>query len=357
MKAVAGLLVLALIVTGMAYFVAADAFTAEFPAFAFVTVGLGALAFAVVGFVLTQRLPLLPMGWLCLGAGASGGLALWLLASTTPETNALGNGLALTMVTVGVAIVATFPSGHLNGRSWRLAGWLLWLVGAIWVVEPIIKRLGPVPDGLWEISTLILLVIGVLGVVRLVVLYVKGAGVIRQQLKWLVLALLVGGFLLVFSLTGLGLSWRTNDVGGIVLVVGGPIAIGLAALKYRLYDVDRFVSRTVSYAIVIGFFGLVFAAGVVWIPTLLNLEDSPLLVATTTLLVAAMFTPVRRRVQDWVDRRFNRSKYDVQQVMDEFAGSLKDQVDLGGVVDGWVGVVLKTMEPARVGVWVKEDPR
>lgn len=98
---------------------------------------------------------------------------------------------------------------------------------------------------------------------------------------------------------------------------------------------------------------MVFAAGVVWIPSLLDLGDSPLLVAGSTLAVAGLFNPVRRRVQGWVDRRFNRSRYDAARVMDEFAGSLRDEVDANAVIDGWVGVVSETMQPEAVGVWVK----
>lgn len=118
----------------------------------------------------------------------------------------------------------------------------------------------------------------------------------------------------------------------------------------RLYDLDRVVSRTVTYTSVIGLLALVVA--LVATVTATQFED-PLVVAATTLTVAALFNPLRKRIQRLVDRRFNRSRYDIQRVMDRFAGSLRDQVDADGVVDGWMGVVSETMQPEAVGVWVR----
>jgi hypothetical protein len=105
---------------------------------------------------------------------------------------------------------------------------------------------------------------------------------------------------------------------------------------------------------VAGLLALVFAAGVLWIPSALRLGDSPLLVAGSTLAVAALFNPLRKRVQSIVDRRFNRSRYAAERVMDQYADTLQDRVDPDRVVSGWVGVVSQTMEPSRVGVWVRD---
>ncbi len=115
------------------------------------------------------------------------------------------------------------------------------------------------------------------------------------------------------------------------------------------------VSRTVSYLIVVGVLAAAFV-GVVTLAGSLLETDSDLVVAASTLAAAAMFNPVRKWVQAWVDRRFNRSRYNAQLVVDEFAGSLRDRVDSAGVVDGWVGVVAETMQPAAAGVWVRESP-
>jgi hypothetical protein len=133
-----------------------------------------------------------------------------------------------------------------------------------------------------------------------------------------------------------------------------PLAILLAVLRYRLYEIDRIISRTVTYVSVIALLGGVYLAGLTAMTTILPAE-SPLAVAGSTLAVAALFNPVRRRIQAWVDRRFSRSRYDAQKVMDRFAGSLQDRVDSEGLVNGWVGVVSETMQPASVSVWVRDN--
>jgi hypothetical protein len=137
-----------------------------------------------------------------------------------------------------------------------------------------------------------------------------------------------------------------------VAVVGFPVAVGVAVLRYRLYEIDRIISRTVSYALVVGLLGLVLFGLVAGLGAWLGRENQ-LVVAVSTLAVAALFNPVRRRVQGWVDRRFNRSRYDAERVMSEFVGSLRDRTDPDGVVEGWVGVVSETMQPTSVGVWVR----
>lgn len=172
----------------------------------------------------------------------------------------------------------------------------------------------------------------------------------RQQIKWL-----LAGVLVVTPLAFLAGQLGVDEF----LLIGlapsaAPIAIAIAVLRYRLYDLDRVVSRTVAYAVVVGLLGIVFAAGVVWLPnTLPGLEDSPVLVAASTLAVAALFNPLRKRVQVWVDRRFNRSRYNAERVIEGFSGSLNHRVDPEGLMEGWVGVVSETMQPEAVSVWVR----
>ena len=131
-----------------------------------------------------------------------------------------------------------------------------------------------------------------------------------------------------------------------------PVSIYLAITRYRLYEVDRLISRTLTYALVVGLLAGVVALAAALVGTRF---DSPLVVAATTLGVAALFNPLRRRVQRVVDRRFNRSRYDAERVMDEFAHSLRDEVEEEAVVEGWQGVVKETMHPSSVGVWVKHQ--
>ena len=135
-------------------------------------------------------------------------------------------------------------------------------------------------------------------------------------------------------------------------VLAVPVAIGLSVLRYRLYEIDRIVSRTVTYLLVVGLLGLVFF-GVVTLITSFLPAESDLAVAASTLAVAALFNPVRRRVQVWIDRRFNRARYDAQKVMDAFAESLRDRVDAAELSDGWRDVVAETMQPSAAAVWIR----
>lgn len=183
--------------------------------------------------------------------------------------------------------------------------------------------------------------------------YRTGDRVTRQQVKWL----LFGALALAGSLT-LVPFLENSDLWGIALAIGMslfPVGIGVAVFRYRLYDLGRIVSRTVSYAIVVAVLGSVFALGVVFIPSQLLVVDDPpaLLVAASTLAAAALFNPVRKWAHGWVDSRFNRSHYDAAQVMDVFADSLQHRVGSGEVIEDWVDVVEGTMQPSVVGVWVR----
>jgi hypothetical protein len=148
----------------------------------------------------------------------------------------------------------------------------------------------------------------------------------------------------------LGWSWLVG-LGLCVFVVLLPVAIGIAVLRYRLYDIDRIISRTVAYAIVTGLLVGVYA-GLVLLATHLLRVHTPVAVAAATLTAAALFNPVRRRVQRRVDRRFNRARYDADQVAAAFAARLKDTVDLGSVRDDLTVIVSRALEPAHVSVWI-----
>jgi len=131
-----------------------------------------------------------------------------------------------------------------------------------------------------------------------------------------------------------------------------PVSIGVGILRYRLYDIDRIISRTLAYAIVTGLLVGVYA-GLVLLATRVMSFSSPVAVAASTLAAAALFSPVRRRVQRIVDRRFNRTRYNSDQTIAAFAARLKDAVDLGAVRDDLCGVVQRALEPAHVSVWMR----
>jgi hypothetical protein len=183
--------------------------------------------------------------------------------------------------------------------------------------------------------------------------YRRAEMVERQQIKWLLAAtcLFAVSFLIgVFTGDRSEAVWWVNSVA----LAGMPVAILFAVLRYRLYEIDRIISRTVGYLLVVALLGVLFFAAVTTLGSVFPAE-SPLAVAGSTLAVAALFNPLRRRVQEWVDRRFNRARYDARRVMERFAGSLQGRVDSQEVVEGWLGVVSATMQPASISVWVRND--
>jgi hypothetical protein len=177
----------------------------------------------------------------------------------------------------------------------------------------------------------------------------RATGEQRQQLKWLA----SGGAatLVVLALSfGIGSTGAAGEVLGIGLA-GLPVGIGVGILKYRLYDIDRIISRAVSYAIVTGLLVGLYA-GLVLLATQVLTVKSPVAVAAATLAAAALFNPLRRRVQHAVDRRFNRARYDGDAAVAAFAARLKDAVDLDSVQEDLTGVVHQTLEPAHLSVWI-----
>ena len=179
----------------------------------------------------------------------------------------------------------------------------------------------------------------------------RATGERRQQLKWLAcgaaVTLCVG--LLGSALSSAIAASRLLEVG----VTAMPVAIGVGILKYRLYDIDRIISRTLAYAIVTGLLVGVYAGLVLLTQQVLGFT-SPVAVAVSTLIAAALFSPLRRRVQRAVDRRFNRARYNAEQTVGAFAIRLKDAVDLDAVRDDLAGVVQTALEPAHLSVWVSK---
>jgi hypothetical protein len=193
--------------------------------------------------------------------------------------------------------------------------------------------------------------LALLAVISLVRRFRRSSGVERLQYRWLMLG---GSVYVLVSFMGQLIPEDTSyDLLWFLGVGAIPISIGVAVVRYRLYEIDRLISRTVSYLIVVGVLAAVFA-GIVTLTSSLLQTQSDLAVAASTLAVAALFNPLRRRVQGWVDHRFNRTKFDAEQVVAKFTGSLRDEVNPDRVVGGWVSVIEETMSPASAGVWVRE---
>jgi formate-dependent nitrite reductase membrane component NrfD len=185
-------------------------------------------------------------------------------------------------------------------------------------------------------------------VVALVVRFAKSSGEERLQLKWCAAAALV---LAVVFVTSIWVSSAAMNVLQSLAFVGVWTAIAVAVLKYRLYDIDRVISRTLAYAIVTGLLVGVYV-GLVLLATQVFQFHNTVAVAASTLVAAALFNPLRRRVQEMVDRRFNRARYDAEQTVATFAARLKDTVDLDSVRDDLATVVDQALEPAHISVWI-----
>jgi len=189
-------------------------------------------------------------------------------------------------------------------------------------------------------------VIGLSFVVHQVLSWRRAAGERRQQLKWLASGAAIAVFVILLAAL----------LGSPVLLVGLaalPAGLGVGILKYRLYDIDRIISRTLAYAIVTGLLVGVYA-GLVLLATRVLSAHTPVAVAASTLAAAALFNPLRRRVQRAVDRRFNRARYDADKTVAAFAARLKDAVELAAVRDDLAGVVHQALEPAHVSVWISQ---
>ena len=349
-----------------------------------------ALALAAVGVVVARRQRRNPVGWLLLGSG------LAVMVTTNAElyvvldyglhhgTLPLGpaaafweSGLWALSFLIGTPALILFPDGDLPGRLWRwsmrvyLAASGIWLagqvVGAVAAVagQPIhLDASGAVTNnpsglagtvfGLSWIFAIPIPLIWLSWVGRQVVSYRHSGEQRREQLKWLTggATLLVVG--LVISLLATSSDSAGAQAAAIVsklALVAFPVSMGVAILRYRLYEIDRIVSRTVAYAIVTGLLVGVYA-GLVTLAAQVHPFSGAIGVAASTLAVAALFNPLRRRIQHLVDRRFNRARYDAEQTVVAFAARLKEAADLDSVRDDLAGVVYRTLEPAHVSFWV-----
>ena len=287
-------------------------------------------------------------------------------------------GWALVFVLFAI-LTLTFPSGHLPegsglwARAGRAAVWVLpILLASTALTETLggaesstqtVNPIGFLPEWLGWVALLGIVAILLGGAVSLVIKRRSAVGAERAQLTWVVFAFVlltisvVFTFMYIFISIGVGAGDPGDDAWGPVylMMILFPLSFGVAVLRYRLYEIDRIVSRTVSYALVVGLLAGAFLGVVALMSSLLPEESSDLAVAGSTLVVAALFNPLRRRVQGGVDRRFNRRRYDAQRVMDGFAFSLRDRVDPEEVMTGWVDVVSSTMQPDSIGMWVRDD--
>jgi hypothetical protein len=345
-------------------------------------------AFAAPGLVLAWRRPANPLGWIMLGGAVFGAAAedasYYAVADYGLRHGRLPlGGLALfvqpgwapAIVSFGL-LVLLFPDGRLPSARWRWLVWAYLAVAAIWMTGTLVITAGALIDhrtqvdsggnllllsgtdpaaGWWNVIQALffplLAASWLASIASQALSFRRSSGERRQQLKWL----LAGS---VVTFVGLGGAALFRGAPGgvavaamVIFFLALPVSIGVAVLRYRLFDIDRIVSRTLAYAIVTGLLVGVYA-GLVLLTTQVFGFHTPVAVAASTLAAAALFTPVRRRVQRVVDRRFNRARYDAETTVSAFADRLKDAVNLDAVRDDLAGTVHSALEPAHLSVWV-----
>jgi hypothetical protein len=363
------------------------------------------LVYPSVGAFLASRRPENLIGWLLCAIGflfvmegfalAYAGYSLSVEPDSLPgEQIALwvSGWFDLPMVFVGAALlVLLFPNGHLPDRSWRVVPWLaagggllwtLWLATkpgrpAYWLLafyphirSPFAVRdvMGDFIEMLGRLGEVTLLVMCVASVIGVFMRLGNARGEERQQIKWFAYAavLLLGvpfvaALPVSIALEAMGLPWKVGLALPILTgLLGIPVAVGIAILKYRLYNIDVIINRTLVYGSLTLMLALVYFGGVTATQALFTVltgqEEQPqLAIVVSTLVIAALFNPLRRTIQFFIDRRFYRKKYDARKTLEAFSAQLRNETDLDALSDDLVGVVRETMQPAHVSLWLRPE--
>jgi hypothetical protein len=352
--------------------------------------------FPAIGLFLVSRRPEHPIGWLFCAAGLVVGLdhfcgeyaiyALLAQPGSLPAGQAaawVSSWLWVPFTALCAFLVLLFPDGRLPSGRWRS---FAWLVGIAAIVGVAVQALLPVPtcevcpienplgiEGLESVAELVdalveAFLVGVLGSLALTSLFLRfrrASGVEHQQIKWLVFifsVLFLGATLayIVYSATEARWAWSVGQSLLAVGSVGVPIAMGVAILRYRLYDIDSLINRTLVYGSLTLLLAAVYFGGVTLTEaifrTLTGQEEQPqLAIVVSTLVIAALLIPLRRRIQSFIDRHFYRRKYDAGKTLEAFSAKLREETDLDTLNNELVGVVRETMQPAHVSLWLSPE--
>jgi hypothetical protein len=362
------------------------------------------LAFPIVGALIASRRPRNPIGWICLASGL-----LWMLLAVTDNysiygvarpgsvpfpvaVGTIGNQWLWvpTVGLLGIYLILLFPDGRLPSRRWRP---LALFSGVMIVLLSITEGLAPGPlenqggvrnpfglEALPWLGTVSYIILPLLplcilaSAVSMISRFRRSRGEVRQQIKWFTFVALFAGLLyfsviisgvvivlgngdslphtplwveLIFSLASLGFA-------------GVPVAIGFAVLKYRLYDIDVVINLTLVYGSLTAMLVAVYSGVVATAQTILRAltgqtEQPQLAVVVSTLVIAALFSPLRRRTQSFIDRRFYRRKYDARKTLEAFSARLREETDLETLNNDLAGVIRETMQPAHVSLWLRPD--
>jgi hypothetical protein len=344
--------------------------------------------FSIIGAIIASRLPANPLGWLfcaaaCIAALAhfSGEYAIYALL-VQPDTLPAGEALAwvaswVWILFIGCLILSLvlFPDGRLPpGRSGR---WLVWLTllltsfGSVWqaFTPGVILSLVSIPNPLGieglpkanePVQAIMFVLMFVAVASSLFVRLRRARGIERQQIKWpaYTAAMAATGSILTYTIAeATGVRWIewTGFVILIAALVSFPLSIGIAIVRYRLYDIDLIINRTLVYGSLTAMLVALYFAVIVVLQRIFILfagQQSTLAVVASTLLIAALFTPLRRRIQSLIDRSFYRSKYDAARTLEGFSMKLRSETDLKTLTDDLVSVVKETMQPTHVSLWL-----
>jgi len=349
------------------------------------------LVFPVVGALIAFRRPQNPIGWICLAVGL-----LWALITLIEDYTVYGLAapgsvpfpvgiFALTawmwvpaVGLFGIYLLLLFPEGRLPNRKWRPLGWLF---GVEMVLLSVVVFLTPGPllglggarnpfgleglpwvaDAQWVLIPLLPVCI-LASALSLVLRYRRSAGEVRQQIKWIAFAASFFGLVflshVVRSLVLPEVAPALTQYVTILSFAGVPAAIGFAVLRYRLYDIDVVINRALVYGSLTVTLALVYFGGVTTTQAVFRVltgqqEQPQLAVVVSTLAIAALFNPLRRRVQSFIDRRFYRKKYDAAKTLEAFSARLRDETDLERLGEHLTGAVGEAMQPAYISLWLR----
>jgi hypothetical protein len=350
-----------------------------------------ALAFSTVGVLVAFRRRENPVGWLLLGTGVlyatelfAGNYSVYTLATdpgSLPGASVAAWLTAWVWISGGslvLFIFLFFPDGKLPSVRWRPVAWLV-LVNAVLSVASVAFAPGPL-EGFYEgapvtnpvgiqgserlldlgarVTIVLLIPISISLILAFIVRFRRAHGEERQQIKWVAYGVAVFAFAVIVVSV-----WPALDgsiVGSVLFLAGFtaiPSAMALAVLKYRLYDIDVVINRTLVYGTLSVTLALVYFGSIALLQTALIAltgQKSQLAVVASTLLIAALFNPIRHRLQSFIDRRFYRQKYDAVQTLEAFGASLREETDLVELTGELVAVVEKTIQPAHVSLWLLE---
>ena len=349
------------------------------------------LAFPIVGALIASRHPKNPVGWICLVVGLF--WTLIFLGDSIPGSGpypvtiaALTQAIWIPPVgLLGIYLILLFPDGKLPSRRWRPVAWFSGMVmvlaslGITFSPGPLEGHPGVrnplglegTPPWVFTAGIAILLLLPlcmIASALSLVLRYRRSEGEEREQIKWIAFAASVVGLLYLitmvssFTFSGpwgaagtplwLGLLQQVS----LVSFTAVPIAVGFAVLKYRLYDIDIIINRAIVYGSLAAVLVALYFGGIVLLQRVfvaLTGERSTLAVVASTILIAALFNPLRRRIQAFIDRRFYRSKYDARKTLENFSTKLRNETDLEALNNDLVEVVRETMQPAHISLWLR----